>query len=165
MRTIVAFSLALCIPINVCLADGPMVDLRGVTNANQIVGYLGVPLGTSVSVTGTVQLDPPHPKKIQKGEFFEYISIEAINGKKLDSPVMLEIFPRGALDEEYVFKHGDKLTARVVERIMTYGMAKDDERRVLIQTRHPDYRLDAFAEILKVESQKHPQPDGGKERR
>lgn len=124
------------------------VSLKEISEAKQIIGYLGYPLGTVLKIKGTVNffLVPDKNQLYPKGGFDKYFVITHVNGNMLHQPVRLEIFG----NNEISFTHMETLEALAYERIMTLGSPAEDKKRT-VQGRQAEseYHLYKYIDIIK----------------
>lgn len=141
---------------SVCVAEDKVVTLTGVKDARQIIGYLGKPLGTVVQIQATVRIEPdpreePHPKE----QVVRCLAIDHVDGKKLDSPVELEIWSGDLRDA----KNGQVVNVRGFERIMTLGTPPGVPLPAKVALRagqRRDYQLMQFFDVAEPE---RPEPE------
>ncbi len=138
-------------PIPGLADDERTVSLEGIFRADQIVGHLGKPLGTVMTIRGESRFSPvpnmkkPHPK----GGTDRFMLVTHVNDTKLPKPVELEVFPTSMTS----LNHGDRIVVRAYERLMTLGVPQGLQQQPVVQARSSDLEFHLACYLCIVEEQ------------
>ena len=142
MKSLVILTFALS-SISAHAEEAKKVSLEGISRVNQMIGYLNMPYGTIITVTGRVKLVPENTG--QKGGQTRYFIVTHIEDKKLHKEIIFDLWS-ASLPKA---KHGDIITAKSYERLMMLGVP-EGITKPMIQARTSDleFRLYRYIHIL-----------------